>query len=115
LSVSKYHARATTLDGLRFDSKAEAFRYTQLTLLARAGQITDLCVHPRYIIWDHWTVTAKGKKHLEKIEYEGDFSYTENGQPVVEDVKGVLTDVYRIKKKMFLARYPEIKFVELEV
>lgn len=36
---NKYKAVKTTVDGIKFDSKAEARRYTQLKLLERAGQI----------------------------------------------------------------------------
>jgi hypothetical protein len=101
---SKYQAKAVELDGLRFDSKAEATRYLELQVLERAHQIRDLKVHPVYVIWQ------RGKQ---KITYEADFSYIEGGRQVVEDVKGVLTAVYRLKKKMFLAEYPQIKFVEI--
>ena len=38
--------------------------------------------------------------------YEGDFEYQENGQWIVEDVKGAETDVWKLKRKMFLANYP---------
>ena len=41
-----------------------------------------------------------------------DFRYEENGKLVVEDVKGVRTREYILKRKMFKYRYPEIEFRE---
>jgi hypothetical protein len=102
---SKYRAQAVLEDGYRFDSQAEHQRYRELMLLWGQRIIRNLTVHPRYVVWQ------SGK---EKIVYEADFSYLDtDGQQVVEDVKGVLTAVYRLKKKMFLAAFPQIKFVEL--
>lgn len=104
--MSKYNAKPTTIDGIRFDSKAEARRYDELKLLLAAGEITDLKTHPRFEIW---------RKNASVIHYEADFSYFDPayGENVVEDVKGVKTSVYRLKRKMFLAMYPDIKFVEV--
>jgi hypothetical protein len=102
--MTKYHAIPTEVDGIRFDSKAEAARYRELCLLRAAGQIEELRVHPRYTIW---------KCKEEKIVYEADFAYFEDGGLVAEDVKGFMTPVYKLKRKMFLAMYPEIKFVEI--
>jgi hypothetical protein len=105
----KYNARATVCDGYRFDSAAEARRYRELKLLEKAGEICHLLVHPRYAILDKFTDSA-GRKHR-AIVYEADFSYTEVGSGVdaVEDVKGILTPVFRLKEKMFLYRYPQLE------
>jgi hypothetical protein len=107
--TNKYNARKTEIDGITFDSLAEGKRYGELKLMYNNGDIDRLQVHPRYVIWEG--IDPKGKK--QKIEYEGDFTYIENGAQVVEDVKGVLTAVFRLKKKMFTCRYPDIKFVEI--
>lgn len=104
-SKAKYKAKSVRIDGIYFPSKAEATRYTQLKTLAQAGEIGDLKVHPRFIIWQH------GK---EKIVYEADFQYNQGKSVIVEDVKGVETPVYRIKKKMFTAMYPDLLFVEIK-
>jgi hypothetical protein len=98
--MSKYGAKPTTVDGIKFASLAEARRYRELKLLERAGEITALECHPRFVIWQH------GK---EVIRYEGDFSYADHGAVVVEDVKGVQTAVFRMKAKMFRAIHPEIE------
>lgn len=92
----KYRAVATEVDGIRFDSKKEAFRYGQLKLLEQAGLIAHLEVHPRY------PLTVNG---LKVGTYVADFRYakTDTGELIVEDVKGVRTPVYRLKKKLVRA------------
>ena len=45
---SKYFSRHTKVDGIRFDSMAEARRYSELKLLVKAGQITDFERQPLY-------------------------------------------------------------------
>ena len=79
-----------------YDSKKEAKRAQELSLLQRTGAITGLVHHPRYRL-------DIGSVHI--CVYESDFQYVENGQVVVEDVKGVKTPVYRIKKKLMKAIY----------
>lgn len=100
MSVSKYHNRRVVVEGIRFDSQAEATRYQQLKLMERAGEISGLAVHPRFQI----LAAMKGQR---AIDYEGDFAYFEPEWPacIVEDVKGVETAVFRLKAKMFRARY----------
>lgn len=116
----KFNNVRTTIDGITFDSRAESRRYQELKLLLLAGEISDLRVHPRYLLDDKFT-DASGVKHR-AIYYEGDFEYTENGQTICEDVKGknrrtdmfVTTAVFRLKAKMFAGRYPHIKLILVE-
>lgn len=104
----KYNAQAVTVDGHRFDSKAEMRRYLDLRLLLADGQIDDLVLQPRFTLLDAFTDNAG--KHQRAIVYVADFAYTDrDGNRVVEDVKGVETAVFRLKKKLFLARYPELR------
>jgi hypothetical protein len=92
---SKFSNVPTTVDGIRFDSRKEARRFAELKLLERAGEIRDLEVHPRYPL----TVNEQ-----EVCVYEADFFYREkDGRVVIEDVKGVKTPVYRLKKKLMRA------------
>ena len=117
----KFNNIHTTIDGINFDSLDEGKRYQQLELLLQAGVISDLKVHPRYLLDEKFT-DMEGTHHR-AIYYEGDFEYIENGQTVCEDVKGknkrtgkfVLTEVFKMKAKMFARRYPHIKFVLVEV
>jgi hypothetical protein len=95
-------AKPTWVDGIRFASKAEAKRYQQLRLLERGGAISGLEVQPCYPLEtvNPWTgeVTAVGV-------YKADFRYQENGLVKVEDVKGMRTVVYRLKKRIVEGQY----------
>ena len=95
---SKYHARPTITNGIRFASGAEANRYRALWLLEQAGKIADLELQPRYDL-------IVGGKNIGF--YKADFQYRDpkTGGLVVEDVKGVGTPVYRLKKKIVEALY----------
>ena len=104
--MSKYHNRRVTIDGVTLDSQAEGRRYQQLRALANVWAIQDLIVHPRYLLVEARTIDGKRERAL---YYEGDFAYTERGRWVVEDVKGVVTDVFRLKRRLFLERYPAIE------
>lgn len=98
-SNNKYHARAVTLDGIRFASQLEANRYLELQLLARAGEIVDLELQPRF------PLVVNG---VQVATYIADFRYTDptkNPPVIVEDTKGMKTPVYRIKKKLVKALY----------
>jgi hypothetical protein len=106
---SKYHSRKTTVDGITFDSIREANRYQELRLLERAGEIKDLELQPRFTLQEAFEIAGR---HVRKIEYVADFAYVKDGRPVIEDVKGMKTDVYKIKKKLFEKQYNiEIKEV----
>jgi hypothetical protein len=103
--LTKYNAKKVQLDGHTFDSKAEARRYCELLLLKEANEIHSLKVHPRYTLLDPFTV--KGVRYR-GIYYESDFEYVENGRMITEDVKGFSTQVFRIKRKLFLKRWGDI-------
>jgi len=109
--TSKYRNRITHVDGYKFDSYAESVRYNELKLLERAGLISGLKVHPRYLILDGFTDWTG--KQVKLTYYEADFEYFERGRVVVEDVKGVRTDVFKLKSKMFRQRYPAYDFKEI--
>lgn len=95
--MSKYHATPTMVDGIRFASRAEANRYGELKMLARAGEITDLELQPRF------PLVVNGVK---VGTYVADFRYRDRGgATVTEDVKGVRTAVYRIKARLVTALY----------
>lgn len=100
--MSKYHNKRTTINGITFDSRKEAQRYSELCLMQRAGKIKDLRRQVRYEI-----VPKVGKERA--TYYVADFVYAEKQgdiwQTVVEDTKGVKTDVYRLKRKLMLWRH----------
>lgn len=84
-----------------FDSKLEHARFLELCVLERVNAIRNLSVHPRF------SITVNGKDI--GINYEADFQYFEGNENVVEDVKGVETEVFRIKRKLVEALYPGLK------
>jgi hypothetical protein len=90
----KYGAQAVKVDGIKFPSKREARRWSELRLLERAGRIEDLKRQVRFVL----DVNAVPICH-----YVADFTYREAGRLVVEDTKGVQTDVFKIKAKLMLA------------
>lgn len=96
--VSKYGSIKTEFNGIVFDSKAEADRYLELLCREQVGDIRDLELQPRY--------DFKLNNKL-MFFYKGDFRYYDNctGKTVIEDVKGVETAVFRLKKKIIEAEY----------
>lgn len=93
-----------------FDSKKEAKRFDELLLLAKQGIIKNLTLQPEYEI----IPTVKwNKKTLCKIKYIADFKYEQNGNIIVEDVKGFKTDIYQLKKRLFLLQNPTLDFREI--
>ena len=109
---SKYYNIKTTVDGIVFASKAEAHRYAELMWLASAGEISSLRCQPAFVLQHGFT--HRGKKVL-PITYIADFEYWENGNLVVEDVKGIRTAAYLIKKKLLLFTRPGIDFREISI
>lgn len=94
---SKYHARKTTIDGIRFDSAKEAKRYVKLRDMERAGEIHGLRLQVPFEILPSFE--CEGVKYR-GMRYIADFVYYRNGVRVVEDVKGAKTPEYRMKKKL---------------
>ena len=97
-SKSKYHAVKTQVDGITFDSKKEAKRYTDLKFLERTKQIKNLQLQVPYIL-------IEKSQYGRAIKYVADFVYEENGHQVVEDTKGFRTPVYRLKKRLLAEKY----------
>lgn len=100
--ASKYHAKKTTIDGITFDSRREAKRYSELKLMERAGAIKDLRRQVKYELLPPFSVDGK---HYRATTYVADFVYVEEGREIVEDCKGFRTDVYKLKRKLFAHRY----------
>lgn len=94
-----------------FDSAKEAKRYKELKLLEQAGEINNLELQPHFLLQESF---RKNDKTYRKIEYVADFKYTENGKTIVEDVKGLQTEVFKIKHKLFEKKYPELELRIIE-
>lgn len=121
---TKYRAKKTEVDGITFDSMKEAKRYQELKILEAAGQIKDLRLQVPYelipAMREPDTIgkrggRIKGKLIERAVIYKADFVYLEKldipfsdqekWEEVVEDVKGMRTKEYILKRKLMLYRY----------
>ena len=106
-------AGARTIDGIVFDSKAESRRYQELRLMERAGVVSGIELQAEYVLVPPYTRQDGTKSR--GVRYLADFRYVETstGRTVVEDVKGVATEAYRIKRTMLGWRFPDLDFREI--
>lgn len=114
--MSKYYSRKITVDGMTFDSAKEARRYQELSLLQRAGKISGLQTQVKYVLIpaqraftneiDKKGNFKKGKLLEKECAYIADFVYLQDGEIIVEDVKGYKRStayaVFVIKRKLML-------------
>jgi hypothetical protein len=98
----KYRAKPQDTEWGRFDSKKELARWNELLLLQRCGEISGLTRDRKQCTFD-----LHGVDGSVVCRYVGDFCYVEAGRQVVDDAKGMKTQVYRIKRKLFLAEYKD--------
>jgi hypothetical protein len=112
-TVSKYHNRRTTVDNIEFASKKESQYYSYLKLLLKSKQISDLKMQVPFELQPAFTDNM-GKKQRE-IKYICDFTYFDKSIKLhVVDVKGFAENTtYRLKKKMFMFKYPQAIFEEV--
>lgn len=94
---NKFNNVKTEIDGITFDSKAEAARYYELKLLQRAGMIADLRLQVPFVLAPAVKLDERTKPAL---RYYADFVYFRDGKQIVEDVKGQRTQVYKIKQHL---------------
>ena len=101
---SKYKNTKVFINGVKIDSKKEAKRLTELELLQKAGKIKDLQKQVKYELQPKYKLN---KKTIREISYIADFVYYDIDKKdyVIEDVKGYRTDLYKLKKKMFMYKY----------
>ena len=98
---SKYHNRKTK----GFDSAKEWRRNQELETLQRAGEISELNRQVPFVLMSSYTIadetTRQGFRTVREIRYIADFTYRlKNGTRIIEDVKGMQTDVFKIKRKL---------------
>ena len=109
---SKYNAVKTEINGIIFDSKKEANYYSYLLALKERGEIDNIKMQVEYLLQPSF-IRENGEK-VTNIKYYADFVVTyKDGTTEVIDVKGLRTDVYKMKKKMLLDMYPNINFKEV--
>lgn len=116
---NKYHNKKITVKGETFDSQKEYKRFCELSLLQRAGAITDLqrqvkfvLIPAQYETYERYGKRGQrlkdGQRVVEKeCAYYADFVYIENGKKVVEDTKGykkgTAYDLFTLKRKLMLS------------
>lgn len=112
--MSKYGNTKVNMYGIQFDSKLELFTYQ---VFKDAGFDIKRCeksfeLLPAFTYIDG--ITGK-KRSLSNMEYTGDFFIEWNGKTLVIECKGVKTEAYRMRKKLFLYHYAKkCGFVEIK-
>ena len=123
---NKYKNNRTEIDGIVFDSQKEAKYYLKLLILQKAGEVTDIECHPKYILQSAYWKCCKevsvniASKHIcpycdkrmpktSAVTYSADFKVTySDGHIEIVDVKGVQTQSFKDKRKMFEYQNPEL-------
>ena len=99
MKKSKFNNIKTVIDGITFDSKREAKRYSELKILERCNIISDLKLQVSYVL-----IPAQkgGLRNELALKYIADFTYFDNelNKQIILDVKGVKTPIYIAKRKM---------------
>ena len=96
------------VDGIRFHSKKEATRYTELKFMQKHNFIMDLKLQPKIpLIVNNQQIGF----------YIGDFAYfdLQKKKQILEDVKSPITKtpLYNLKKKILLTMNPPIEITEI--
>ena len=94
-----------TADGIVFASKREMVRYSELRMLEQSKIISDLTLQPEFPLMVNGVIVCK---------YRADFRYRDQtNRVVIEDSKGMKTEIYKIKAKLFHAVFPHLRIVEV--
>lgn len=103
--MNKYHNNKINVDGITFDSKDEAKYYEALKDKKAKGLIQNFELQPKFVLQESFT---KNNKTYKQITYKADFRvYTNEDISYCVDVKGMLTDVFKIKLKLFNKKFDE--------
>lgn len=116
--ANKYGAKPTFVDGKRFDSKREAARYRVLKERQDRGEISNLELQPSFKLKSGdrpILLKSKGYPNGRQATYFADFAYwcPVQEKRIIEDAKGMKTDVYKLKKAIVEAQFPGVKIVEV--
>ena len=108
MSYNKYNNKKTIVDGIKFDSEMESHYYIYLKQLKEIGEVVDFVLQPTYLLQEGFNLNGK---RIRPITYKADFKVIyKDGHEEVIDVKGKLTEEFKIKRKMLLYRYRDINF-----
>ena len=108
MGYNKYNNKKTIVDGIKFDSEMESHYYLYLKHLKEIGEVVDFVLQPTYLLQEGFNLNGK---RIRPITYKADFKVIyKDGHEEVIDVKGKLTEEFKIKRKMLLYRYRDINF-----
>lgn len=93
----KYANQPVTIDGIEFDSKAEARYWGVLKIRMKAGEISNV---RRQVVYELAPAVVIGGRKRPPLRYVADFVWEEGGKTVVSDVKGAVPEAYRIKRHL---------------
>jgi len=95
---SKYWAEKNTVDGIKFDSRVESDYYLYLKSLGK-----EFTLQPKYLLQEKF-INNQGE-NIRPIYYIADFAYDD----IVVDIKGMPTQAAKLKRKLFMKKYPNLK------
>ena len=108
MSYNKYKNKKTIVDGIKFDSEMESHYYIYLKQLKEIGEVVDFVLQPTYLLQEGFNLNGK---RIRAITYKADFKVIyKDGHEEIIDVKGKLTEEFKIKRKMLLYKYRDITF-----
>lgn len=102
---NKYGNIKCEFEGIKFDSKKEMRRYLTLKQNQMLGFIQNLELQPKFKFEVDGKPLKMNRKGARQVTYTADFRYTENGETIVEDVKGFLTPEFKIKMALMWTLY----------
>ena len=103
---NKYGAKKVTFNGITFDSKAEYLYYLFLLDEKKNKRIIDFELQPKFLLQKGF---KKNNEVHRAIHYIADFKvFNLDGSVSIVDVKGVETEVFKLKKKLFEFQYPDL-------
>jgi len=110
MGKAKYGNKKVVQDGITFDSAIEARYYDHLKHQQAQGVVTAFELQPRFVLLPKFE--KNGKKYRE-IGYNADFTvHYADGHTEVVDIKGMVTQQFGLRKKLFEYRYPhELKLL----
>lgn len=103
MRLSKYHSRKIITAEGRFDSQKEYKRWLELKAMEKKGVIKNLQRQVPFELIPHQKIDGKVAERA--VNYYADFTYTYEGDYIVEDTKGFKTPEYVIKRKLMLHEY----------
>jgi len=99
IKPTKYRAKKQVVDGITFASRAEARRYIELNFLQQVGDVSGLKLQVPFVLAPAVLIRGANRKSP-ALRYVADFVYMRDGARVIEDVKGAMTQAYRIKRHL---------------